>query len=332
MRKIIVFFIALATVFGIASGKKDIAKANGLSELANKNNYTFLVCGIDDAAENTDAIIVFDYDLRSNSASFIQIPRDTYINADCKVKKINSIYPTLRNKGSSKEAAMNELCLEISQVIGKNIDGYVGYTTAALGRIIDIIGGIDIVIPSGLSISDEDGQNNINLKEGNNHLSGEDAVRFVRYRSGYSLGDLGRIDAQKLFLSAFVDKLKSSINFSTAMKLALNDKDGIITNSRAMDVLNIGLKIRGRLSQVSLSYSTLPGTARECMGKWFYFINKNASIQMLDALGFKAEGEFDKNMKLLSSDKGFENLYFDTKVSWKIYSEEDLGSISIPHK
>ena len=332
MRKIIVFFIALATVFGITSGKKDIAKSNGFSELANKNNYTFLVCGIDDAAENTDAIIVFDYDLRNNSASFIQIPRDTYINADCKVKKINSIYPTLLNKGSSKEDAMNELCLEISQVIGKKIDGYVGYTTGALARIIDIIGGIDIVIPSGVSVSDEDGNNHINLREGNNHLSGEDAVRFVRYRSGYSLGDLGRIDAQKLFLSAFVKKLKSSINFTTAMKLALNDKDGIITNSRAMDVLNIGLKIRGRLSQVNLRYSNLPGMAKETSGKWYYFVNKNASVQMLDALGFNSEGGFDKKTKLLSSDKGFENLYFDTKVSWKIYSEEDLGSISIPHK
>ena len=41
-------------------------------------------------------------------------------------------------------------------------------------------------------------------------FNGNTAVQFLRYRSGYVTGDLGRIDAQKLFLNAFAKRISKT--------------------------------------------------------------------------------------------------------------------------
>lgn len=49
----------------------------------------------------------------------------------------------------------------------------------------------------------------INLKEGQQHLDGDQAEQLVRFRK-YPTGDLGRIEVQHQFFSAFVSKILDS--------------------------------------------------------------------------------------------------------------------------
>ena len=58
----------------------------------NDSSYTFLISGIDDAADNTDVILLLDVDLSSSNISVIQIPRDTYFNHSYMQNKINQYY------------------------------------------------------------------------------------------------------------------------------------------------------------------------------------------------------------------------------------------------
>ena len=45
----------------------------------NEKCFTYLVLGLDDAAQNADVIMLLSYIPCENRVSFVQIPRDTYL-------------------------------------------------------------------------------------------------------------------------------------------------------------------------------------------------------------------------------------------------------------
>ena len=328
MKKFIFLLLAVSTFSLAASGRSSMSAT--LKEIREKDRYTFLICGYDDAAENTDAIALFDYDLNHNSASFVQIPRDTYISTDTVSGKINSVYSSLRARGYSRESAMDIFVATVSEVMGTSIDGYAGYTIKGLSRLIDNLGGIDLDLPFDFSFTDEGGEYSLNLKKGINHLSGDEAVKFVRYRKGYALGDLGRIDAQKIFLSSFIRQIKNSINLATSLKLVFNSGDGVYTNCKAMDIVNIALKIRGRITEAYVRYANLPGVAMQSEnGTSYYLINRQASVKMLEALGFGTNG-FDSSERFVNRESAeLRDIYYKDGIEWRIYDDSSLSSIGI---
>ena len=54
--------------------------------------YTILLVGNDDGTGNTDTIMVAKLDTVRHSLNAVSIPRDTLINVDTPVRKINSVY------------------------------------------------------------------------------------------------------------------------------------------------------------------------------------------------------------------------------------------------
>lgn len=308
--------------------------ASGIREIKQKDSYTFLVCGIDNAAENTDAIIVFNYNVNSNIASFVQIPRDTYFNFENGIDKINSIYPSMKARGKESKDAMKSLSNAVSQALNIEIDGFMCFTIDAMERLIDAIGGVDINLPYSIDVKDSDGNNHVVFSEGVHHLNGEEAIRFIRYRAGYALGDLGRIDAQKFFLSAFVSKLKGAINLKLVAKSAFKTDGGVITDVKLVDILGIALKLRGRIKECSVQYSNLPGVAEQSEdGRWFYFVNKNASYVMLTEMKLTNSSVFDSDEKLLNSKSNATiDYYFNNHTKWRILTESDLLSFSVKEK
>ncbi len=324
-----VFLLLAVSTFSFVTNAGGAALASSFKEIKEKDRYTFMLCGYDDAAENTDAIVLFDYDLDHNSASFIQIPRDTYVTTKYASGKINSVYPSLRASGYGQEAAMDKLAEVVSELVGTPIDGYAGYTINGLARLIDNLGGIELEMPFDFSIADENGEYTLKLKKGINHLSGQQAVMFVRHRKGYALGDLARVDAQKIFLASFIKQIKNSINFPTAIKLAFNSGDGVYTNCKAMDILNIALKIRGRLSSAYVKYANLPGMAVESSGgAWYYIVNRPASLKMLGAIGFKTQLGFDPSNRFVNTDDAkLREIYYKEDFEWRIYDDGSLSSV-----
>ena len=106
-----------------------------------EGGITYLLCGFDNAAENTDSMILVNYSFLSNEIHFIQIPRDTYFEyKGC--TKVNSIYPLLRSSGKTPHEAMETLRATLSEALGIEIDAYVGYSIDAIANLVDDIGGV----------------------------------------------------------------------------------------------------------------------------------------------------------------------------------------------
>lgn len=328
MKRIIILVLLIA--FCLSFGKGFVTCALRGQDVALKSRYTYLIVGFDDAYENTDAIILGSFDTTTNEASFVQIPRDTYVVYGGDELKINGVYPRLKEEKKEGHEALLGFSDFLSATFGVGIDGFVGVTADAFSRLVDHIGGVDITFPKDFIYKDDNGGIDLDIKKGTHHFNGEQALSFIRYRRGYALGDLGRIDAQKLFLSAFITKLKGSINPSTAFKMMCDSGEGFVSNIRLSDLLGIAFKKNGRLVDAKVKYANLPGEAITSGNISYFVANKRAVIDLLNTLRYTVSS-FDKEMALMPrGKKALLDIYNSKSINFRIYDDSALTNIVIP--
>ncbi len=195
-----------------------------------------LVCGVDtderrlenpdgqesDATLNTDVIMVVSIDLETNKATILQIPRDTYVGEEIvKYGKINGLYGRGYQENMSseykksytvKDKGMACLVETINRQMKLPIDNYVLITMEGFRKAVDMLGGIEVTLDAPLDfvIFEEDGKTikeTVTLEAGTHLLDGVNADMFVRYRA--EGGDIARMDVQRHFLAALMNKALS---------------------------------------------------------------------------------------------------------------------------
>src|SRR5207253_927402 len=128
-----------------------------------------------------------------NRITGVSIPRDTLAAPDgYKRQKINAFH-LLGGPDLSKAAVESLIPVQIDRVVVLNYK--------AFEDMIDLVGGVDVSVPKKMDYDDVRGHLHIHLKPGPQHLGGEDAVGFVRFR--HSDDDFHRQGRQKAFLLAF---------------------------------------------------------------------------------------------------------------------------------
>ena len=144
----------------------------------------------------------------------------------------------------------NGLCIRL--------DRYICMDTAGFREIIDAIGGVDMEVPFDMDYEDPEQDLYIHLKAGYQHLDGEKAEQFVRYRSGYLEGDIGRISAQRLFLTALANQVKTKLDLSSAVSIAKTALQYVTTD---LSVAEIGYFAKNAFSVdlAKMTFTTLPG-------------------------------------------------------------------------
>ena len=168
-----------------------------------KGIYSVLVVGTDQAGLNTDTIMVASLDSKHNRVSVMSIPRDTMSNVSRNIKKINAAYA---NGAKDGEGNIDNLKQEVSYLMGFPVDNYVIVDLTAFEELIDALGGVTIDVPIKMDYDDPYQDLHIHIEKGLQTLNGKDAIGFVRYRKGYAQGDLGRVKAQQLFISALAQQ------------------------------------------------------------------------------------------------------------------------------
>ena len=150
----------------------------------------------------SDTLIVFSFDSKNKRLDAISIPRDTYYSrqnfSGAAFQKVNSVYSS-----EGPEAA----CRAASYILGGiPIHYYAVLDVKGAARVIDAMGGVTMYVPIDMNYTDVDQNLYINLQAGTQRLTGEQAVHFARFRSGYANADLGRIDAQRELLKAMMEQ------------------------------------------------------------------------------------------------------------------------------
>jgi LCP family protein required for cell wall assembly len=147
--------------------------------------------------------------IRAGAGSFrkLSIPRDTLADVPGQgPQKINSAYAS----GGAKLAIRTVegmLGIDVDQVAIIDFDGF--------RQFIDTIGGIDVDLPGPVCSSVSDGAFNLDLKKGENHLDGFEAITLARTRSNtcgsgeFAGTDVERAQFQQLILDGIKGKLTS---------------------------------------------------------------------------------------------------------------------------
>ena len=314
------FLIALFFGIRFVSSCDDVSAAL-LADFG--GDLTYLVCGYDDAAENTDVLVLLHYNSSNNAVSVIQIPRDTYYEYGTTQNKINQIFATERANGKSKKQSVEILKGEIEGTFDLEIDGYICVSTSTFSDIIDFVGGIDIYLPYDLVVGD------LSLSVGFNRLTGEEALSFVRHRSSYLMGDVGRVDAQKIFLSGLLRKMRDDIGIKELVRLHKEYSDDVVNDIGLSDAVGFLVKNRGRINDIEFNYATIPGkSVKASGGVWYYSACRSAIVRMYEILGVPSLN-IDRNEKLLfDNEQEFSEIYYSNSINPTIYDDGDLRHLS----
>ena len=112
----------------------------------------------------------------------------------------------------------------------------------AFQKLVDLIGGVDIYVEKNLKYTDRAGGLFINIKKGNQHLDGYNAMCFVRYRHGDD--DFHRQARQQRFLMALKSQvLRHWTQLPEVINLAVGVMGGDLTEQQIVALAFFGKAI-----------------------------------------------------------------------------------------
>jgi len=205
---------------------------------------TILTIGIDTSDDEyfyglADVIRVARIDFVTPKISVLAVPRDIWVQIPgisdhygITQGKLNQSY-LYGTKGMGYYDGPGEgpglMALTLVENFDLYVDKYGSVNMSTLARFIDAVGGIDIYLPDAVDGRSIDGAVNFGyFPAGENHLTGEAAIRFSRIR--YLDSDINRIDRQTQVLYALQEKILSPSVLPHIPKLITSLQDSIITN------------------------------------------------------------------------------------------------------
>jgi len=213
--------------------------------------YTVLVVGKDQIQSNTDTIMLARYDAVEHNVNVISIPRDTLVNVPSKVKKINTVY---YNDNGGIEALMDE----VQDIAGFRPDSYVVVDTSAFEKIIDTLGGVYFDVPVDMDYEDPTQNLSIHIQKGYQWLNGENALKVYRFRHGYAMGDIDRLEVQHNLIKACAEqmlKLGNITKLYSAAKIISENSETNLSYGNMQWYAQEFLK----MSMENINIMTLPG-------------------------------------------------------------------------
>jgi anionic cell wall polymer biosynthesis LytR-Cps2A-Psr (LCP) family protein len=144
---------------------------------------------------------------------------------------------------------------ELSTLLSAKVDRYLVLNLNAVQRLADVLGGVEVDVPKRLYYVDNSQGLYIDLYPGRQLLKGKELEGFLRFRHD-ELGDIGRMERQKLVLAEVFHKLANP-----AMAARLPELMRIAGNDIRTDLSPVDLgALLTAMATTKLSSSRLSGT------------------------------------------------------------------------
>jgi len=173
-----------------------------------KRDIHILLVGLDkEPPHRSDSVLVAHIDLVTYQTRILSVPRDLRVEMASESGGRTSdklahayVYGGVDNvKGA------------VENLLGIGIDHYAIVKIEGLVQLIDLIGGIEIDVEKDMRYRDRAQGLKIDLKEGLQHLNGDDAVDYSRFRHDAE-GDNGRMRRQQQVIRAIVKEIRRPRN------------------------------------------------------------------------------------------------------------------------
>ena len=251
-----------------------------------KKQTTIMLMGVDERKDDvgrSDTLMILN--LSKDKASLLTIPRDTMVYIERHgYQKINAAYAI----GGAKLARST-----VEDFLGVEIDHYVTINKSRFAEVIDAMGGIDIYVERDMHYEDpwdDDGGLYIDLKQGIQHLDGQTAIEFVRFRDAE--GDVGRVRRQQAFMKACADRLSEPSMLIKLPDLLSVAVKAIDTDLSSRELLEVAGTLKSAQSAGNIKTGVVPGWLQYIDGLSYLIPDaERLGKVMRKNLGFKAERE-----------------------------------------
>ena len=252
---ILTLLVAWAGVMAANEYKGESNSILGSDSLEKKDDVVrVLILGVDRRdgdAGRSDTMMVAALDKDKKSAALLSVPRDTRVDIEGNgYEKINHAYAYGGHKLSQRS---------VEKLLGNPIDHYIIIDTKAFARIIDALDGVDINVEKRMHYEDpwdDNGGLVIDLYPGQQHMNGDKAIQYVRYRDGE--GDIGRIGRQQKFMKAVLAKIVSPSVLPRLPKLVEEIRAAVQTDMSLGDLLAFASMMKD-IHDKGLSAQMVPG-------------------------------------------------------------------------
>lgn len=294
-RKIFLIILVICAIAGIRFAKKVkdlegnwLAALLGHNEETVKNLDTLQILVMGESTGMSDTIIACSYNPKTQKASMLSIPRDTYVeNGNYKYSvynKINSLY----SGGETPEKTL----AAVNEITGLDIKYYILVDTEALIKLVDLIGGVEFDVPINMNYDDDSQDLHIHLKQGYQTLNGDQAEQVVRFRHNndgssypyeYGNEDYGRMKTQRNLIIAVARqtiKLKNVTEIGNMMSIMKEDVKTNIDFNMLIDYIPYAVN----MDLNTIQTAQLPGESAQRGGGWFFFHDEEETIKIVDEL------------------------------------------------
>ena len=204
----------------------------------------------------TDTIMIMSIDMKNKKIALLSLPRDLYVQIpdSQSFTKINSLYAI----GVNQKKGADLIKESVEKITGITINYYVAVDFDGFVKVIDDIGGVNVITPFDIYDASYPGPNysyeTFSLSKGLHLLNGKTALQYVRERHDDPEGDFGRAKRQQQVIQAVKNKMFSIKTLFNVVALndiltALGDNiktdisfdeiDRFITISKEVDMQNI---------------------------------------------------------------------------------------------
>jgi LCP family protein required for cell wall assembly len=217
----------------------------------------------------TDAMYLILYNRRTSMASVISIPPDLFVYVPgYSMQRVNSAYPV----GGTQ---LVEDTLEYN--LGIVPDHYLLVQLSDFSRLVDAVGGIDVVVIDDLS-------DPCNLTPGSVHMNGDQAFCYAVHRRGAD--DIERNRRQLQVMRAFFLRLLMDGEIAHLPELYADFKDTVQTDLTLIDLLGdvplaIQLADPQRMAYYQISWDEVTQWLMPGRAKTIVLLPKREAIQIL---------------------------------------------------
>ena len=166
------------------------------------NRINILLVGIDDgetdnpknSPHRSDSMLLAGVHKGTGSVSLLSIPRDTRvaIPGHSSADKFGHSF-AYGGVELTKATIEDFLKIPVHYYVVADWQGFI--------RVVDALGGVDLIVDADMNYEDPYANLKIHLKKGYQHLNGQQAGEYVRFRHD-EMGDIGRVVRQQKFLKA----------------------------------------------------------------------------------------------------------------------------------
>ena len=191
----LVFLVIMFVILVPFNGFNEISDSESLDEYES-GRKNVLIMGTDESGLRADVIMIASFSDSDGAVNITSIPRDTRIQTERGGAKINSSLGT---------GGVDHTIKKVKEVSGVKIHDFVKVNFKAVEEIVDKLGGIKFYVPQDMDYDDPYQNLSIHLKEGEQRLSGDEALQLLRFRN-YPMADIQRTKVQRDFLKAAFDQ------------------------------------------------------------------------------------------------------------------------------